>query len=274
MKRPIRLQRYLAQCGAASRRGAEQLIADGRVSVNGKRCTTLGTSVVPDADVVTVDGKTVAAFERVLYAFHKPRGLITTLRDEAGRFDLSAVQEELGIRLNPIGRLDSDVGGLLLLTNDGDYAHQLTHPSFAVSRTYVARLNGQPDEDSADRLLRGCRLRDGVGRADSVEFFGPEQARVAYSYWRRTAKSHFVRISVHEGRNHFVKRLLAAVGLPVEELYRVAFGPYRLGKLRPGELKQFRFEKLSPRPASTSGATKTRQSHRNTNAKKRRSSRS
>lgn len=267
MSRSLRLQRFLAQCGVTSRRNAEQLIVDGRVTVNGKRCTELGTCVDPNEDAVALDGVAVVIRDRVLYALHKPRGVVSTLKDPEGRPDLSTAADRAGQRLYPIGRLDADVGGLLLLTNDGEYSNQMLHPRFAIPRTYVARVQGECGPETIAQLLKGCRLSDGFGLADKAELLSIEEAALAYGFWKKTGRSRFVRIIVHEGRNHFVKRLLAAVGLTVEELYRVAFGPYRLGKLRPGEMKQLRFEVLPTARVKPDSATVRRKPRASTRAR-------
>ncbi len=240
----IRLQRFIAQCGVASRRKAEELISSGRVCLNGRRCSELGTTIDPAHDSVTIDGERAVPPDRVLYAYHKLPGTVSTMQDPQGRPDLGRLSTESGHRLFPVGRLDIDVGGLVLLTNDGEYSHELLHPRYQVPRTYVARVVGSITAAKIEGMLAGKKLSDGFGRADSAKELTPHQAVQRFRYWKQLERARFVEVVVHEGRNHFVKRLLGAFELEVQELYRICFGPYRLGSLRPGRLKQLRFERL------------------------------
>jgi 23S rRNA pseudouridine2605 synthase len=215
----MRLARYLAHAGIASRRGAEVVIGEGRVSVAGAVVTDPALDV-EESSGVTVDGRIVSGAEsRVAYALHKPAGVVSTARDTHGRRTVLDVLAVAGPRLYPVGRLDADSSGLILLTNDGDLANLLTHPRYEVPKTYAARLAGGPLHERSLRALReGIELDDGP----------TSPARV-----RRTAADR-IEITIHEGRNRQVRRMCEAVGHRVLELQRIAFGPLRLGSLEPG----------------------------------------
>jgi 23S rRNA pseudouridine2605 synthase len=220
-----RLQKVLARAGLGSRRACEDLIREGRVTVNG-RVATLGDRVDPRADRVEVDGGRVPLDPELRYlALHKPHGVVTTARDPQGRPDVSRYYPE-GVRVFPVGRLDRDTEGLLLLTNDGELANRLLHPRYGVEREYLAEVEGRPTERALTALRRGVELEDGPARATSVR-------RVEGSGERGA-----VRVVMTEGRKREVRRLLAAVGLPVRRLVRVRVGPIRLGRLRPGEVRE------------------------------------
>jgi 23S rRNA pseudouridine2605 synthase len=215
----MRLAKYLAHAGVASRRASETLIAAGRVSVEGEIVTDPARDVGEDSRVA-VDGRPVDGAEpRVLYAVNKPVGVLSTASDTHGRATVVELVPAQGLRLYPVGRLDADSSGLILLTNDGELANRLTHPSFEVTKTYRATVaGGNLDE----RALKA--LRDGVELDD-----GPTApARV------RRVKGNLIELTIHEGRNRQVRRMCAAVGHPVLELSRVAFGPLRLDGLKPG----------------------------------------
>ncbi|HEX6230452.1 MAG TPA: pseudouridine synthase [Actinomycetota bacterium] len=217
-----RLQKTLARAGFGSRRACEELIAAGRVEVN-RRPATLGDRVDPRADEVRVDGRRVSADPGLRYvALHKPRGVTTTMRDPHAQRDLTRFLPK-GPRVFPVGRLDRDTEGLLLLTNDGDLAHRLAHPRHAVEKEYLAEVDGVATQRHLARLRRGVRLEDGPARA--------VQARSA----GRTAGRGAVRVVMTEGRKREVRRMLEAVGLPVRRLVRTRVGPVRLGRLRAGE---------------------------------------
>jgi 23S rRNA pseudouridine2605 synthase len=214
----MRLAKHLAHAGVASRRAAEALVADRRVTVDGTVVTDPARDVTGD-EAIAVDGEAVrAAGARVVYALHKPAGVVSTARDTHGRRTVVDLVPS-GQRLYPVGRLDADTTGLILLTNDGDLAYALTHPSFEVPRTYRARVEGRPHE----RALRA--LRDGVELEDG---------RTAPAKVRRVG-AHELELTIHEGRKRQVKRMLAEVGHPVVALRRVAFGPLRLGELAAGK---------------------------------------
>jgi 23S rRNA pseudouridine2605 synthase len=216
----MRLVKYLAHAGVASRRAAETLIAAGRVSLDGEVVTDPARDVGQDSRV-SVDGRPLDGPEQlVTYAVHKPVGVVSTARDTHGRPTVVGLVPAQGVRLYPVGRLDADSSGLILLTNDGELANRLTHPSFEVTKTYRAMLAGRP---IGDRAL-AC-LRDGVELDD-----GPTApARV------RRLGEHEIELTIHEGRNRQVRRMCAAVGHPVLALSRVGFGPLGLNRLGPGE---------------------------------------
>jgi 23S rRNA pseudouridine2605 synthase len=214
----VRLQKYLSQAGVASRRHSELLIVDGRVSVNGVVVRELGTRVDPAADVVEVDGRRVRPAATVWYAVHKPRNVVTTRSDPEGRrtvYDLVPAE----IRgLFHVGRLDYDSEGLVLLTNDGDTAHRMLHPSFGVDREYEVDLGAPADARLVERLLGGVELDDGQARAERARRTGPNR----------------LRLMLREGRNREVRRMLEACGHDVVRLLRIRYGPIALGGLEPG----------------------------------------
>lgn len=218
----MRLAKYLAHAGVASRRAAEQLIAAGRVTVDGAVVTDPARDVGGE-HAVAFDGEAVKGAEpRVAYALHKPAGVVSTAHDPHGRrtvVDLVPAQR----RLYPVGRLDADSTGLILLTNDGDLANRLTHPRYEVPKTYRATLAGPA---ISDRMLRA--LREGVELEDGIT----APARV------RRLTPHQLEITIHEGRNRQVRRMCEAVGRPVRQLVRVRFGPLELGDLRPGRARR------------------------------------
>lgn len=218
----VRLQKVLAAAGIGSRRACEELIATGRVSVNG-RTARLGQRVDPERDVVGLDGSQVPTASGLVYlAINKPRGMLSAMSDDRGRPCVGDLVADLSTLLHHVGRLDSDSEGLLLLTNDGPLSHRLTHPSFGVAKIYLAEVEGAAPRGIARRLRAGVELEDGVVRADAVT--------VVESALGRSV----IELSVHEGRKHIVRRMLAEVGYPVTRLVRTAVGPIRLGDLKPG----------------------------------------
>jgi pseudouridine synthase len=227
-----RLQRLLARAGYGSRRRCEELIVQGRVTLNGS-VATLGDRADPVEDEVRVDGLEVNLDPNVkYYAFHKPAGVVTTMRDPQGRPDIRGFVPEEGPRIFPVGRLDRDSEGLLLLTNDGDLANALTHPRFGVEKEYLAEVEGVPTPKHVGQLRRGVELEDGHARAKSARVAGRSGARGA------------VRLVMTEGRKREVRRLLAAIGLPVTRLVRVRVGAVRLGGLAPGELRELTHDEV------------------------------
>ncbi|HEX5223996.1 MAG TPA: pseudouridine synthase [Solirubrobacteraceae bacterium] len=216
----MRLVKYLAHAGAASRRAAEQMIAAGRVTVDGAPASDPALDV-DERSRVQLDGRPLPGPEpRAVYAVNKPVGVLSTARDTHGRTTVVALVPDSGLRLYPVGRLDADSSGLILLTNDGELANRLTHPRYEVPKTYRVRVAGGPVGDAAL-----ARLRDGVALDD-----GPTSpARV-----RRVAPDR-LEITIHEGRNRQVRRMCEAVGHRVLELERIAFGSLKLGSLAPGE---------------------------------------
>ena len=236
-----RLQRYLARAGVASRRHAETLITAGRVTVNNQVVTTLGSKVEP-GDLVTVDGKLVTPPEHASwFLLYKPAGVVTTLDDPLGRPTVRQFLGAVGTRVFPIGRLDWDAEGALLVTDDGAAAHRLLHPSFQVHRTYLAKVRGVPAPETLARLVDGIRLEDGPGRALEAVVFQP------------AARNTWLRITVAEGRPHLVKRLCAAIGHPVVRLFRPHQAGVSVAGMQPGELRPLRSDELRTVEAVAAG---------------------
>jgi 23S rRNA pseudouridine2605 synthase len=223
----VRLQKVLAQAGVASRRAAEELIAAGRVTVDGEVVRAMGVRVDPDRAVVHVDGTRVVLRDDLVYlALNKPRGMHSTMSDDAGRPCVGDLVRNRSERLFHVGRLDADTEGLLLLTNDGELGHRLTHPSFEIPKTYVAEVAGSVPRDLGRRLRAGVELDDGPVAVDSFRVLDAVPGRS------------MVELVLHEGRKHVVRRLLAKVGHPVQRLVRTAIGEVKLGDQRPGKLRR------------------------------------
>jgi 23S rRNA pseudouridine2605 synthase len=223
-----RLQKILARAGLASRREAERWIVAGRVTVNGTVIRKLGSQADPAKDAVKVDGKRVKpATTAVYYALHKPPGMLTTMRDPEKRPDLSPITARLREkqRLFPVGRLDFNSSGLLLLTNDGELAQRLSHPRFGVKKVYRVKLGEWPDEKDLALVRKGIRLEDGMT--------APARVRVV----EKLKRNSWIEIEIHEGRNRQVRRMFAALGYFVEKLIRIRVGPVALGPLAPGALR-------------------------------------
>lgn len=221
----MRLQKYLAHAGIASRRAAEELISTGHVRVNGKIVRVLGTSV-EERDAVAVDGKRVGLPRKHTYiVLNKPAGVVTTMRDPEGRRTVGDLLPKGLPRIVPVGRLDYDTSGVLLMTNDGELAHVLTHPRFGVEKTYRAVVKGDLTKDELDRLQRGMRLEDFRASGARVKIVASPAGRTVLD------------ITIHEGRNRQVRRMLEAVGHPVRELRRLRFGPIALGTLPAGRTR-------------------------------------
>ena len=238
-----RLQKVLAHAGVASRRACEQLIADGRVSVDGISVTEAGVRVDPLTQEIRVDGSRILTNpELITLMLHKPAGVVTTMEDPEGRptvaqygRDYLAEHPELpdSLRLVHVGRLDTETEGLLLLSNDGELSHRLMHPSFEIAKTYVAIVEGQVEPWVPRKLRRGIELEDGEAKADrvTVKDSGP--------------RGSIVEITLHSGKNRIVRRMLDAVGHPVTRLARTRLGPLRLGNLRPGETRPLSGEEIA-----------------------------
>ncbi|MDM8075647.1 pseudouridine synthase [Actinomyces viscosus] len=238
-----RLQKVLAHAGVASRRACEQLIADGRVSVDGVTVTEAGVRVDPLTQEIRVDGSRILTNpELITLMLHKPAGVVTTMEDPEGRptvaqygRDYLAEHPELpdSLRLVHVGRLDTETEGLLLLSNDGELSHRLMHPSFEIAKTYVAIVEGQVEPWVPRKLRRGIELEDGEAKADrvTVKDSGP--------------RGSIVEITLHSGKNRIVRRMLDAVGHPVTRLARTRLGPLRLGNLRPGQTRPLSGEEIA-----------------------------
>lgn len=222
-----RLQKVLAAAGVASRRASENLISRGRVSVNGVVVTELGSRVDPETDRIEVDGVPIQSDVTKRYIMlNKPTGVVSTMADQNGRPDLRQFADHYDERLFNVGRLDAETSGILVLTNDGEAAHVLAHPSFEVSKTYVAKVSGLVKPAALRAMRDGVELDDGPIAADKVALIG-EPSR----------GNSLLEITLHSGRNRIVRRLCAAVGHPVLELHRKSFGPLRLGSLAVGAMR-------------------------------------
>jgi 23S rRNA pseudouridine2605 synthase len=219
----VRLQKVMAEAGVGSRRACEVMIADGRVQVDGQVVRELGVRIDPTRHTVHVDGMRLQLDEsRVYLAFNKPAGVVSTMKDESGRPSLADFVGDRKERLFHVGRLDSDTEGLILLTNDGELAHRLQHPSYGVLKTYLAEIDGPVARDVGRRLREGVELDDGPVRVDSFKVVDSQPGKA------------LVEVVLHEGRKHIVRRALDAVGYPVHRLVRTQVGPVRLGDLRQG----------------------------------------
>ena len=222
----IRLQKALANAGVASRRACEELIVQGQVKVNGRLVTELGSRINPAEDKVTVRGVPVQFdVSRIYLALNKPLGVISSMQDEEGRPDLSQFVTEYD-RVFNVGRLDAETTGLLLLTNDGELANQLAHPSFGVEKTYLARVTGSVTSQVVSALTSGFELEDGFIKADRVRLIDSKPGES------------LVELVLHSGRNRIVRRMLDHVGHPVIGLVRKQFGPIMLGSLKSGQIRQ------------------------------------
>lgn len=233
-----RLQKYLAACGVASRRAAETLIAAGHVTVNGE-VAQLGCKVDPAADTILLDGRPVGAESMVYILLNKPPDTVTTVKDTHGRETVMDCLEGVAARVYPVGRLDMDVGGVLLLTNDGELANRLIHPSYQIPKVYLAWVWGRVTEETLARLEAGVELDDGVT--------APAKARVL----KHTPKQTLLRLQIHEGKKREVKRMCKAVGHPVVSLTRIAFCGIRAGDLKPGDWRYLTEEEVGMLRAKT-----------------------
>ena len=216
-----RLQKFLSRAGIASRRTAEEWIQAGRVQVNGQISQELGVKIDPDQDVVKVDGRRVRPAALVTVMLHKPYGYISTTKDPQGRRVITALLGEKGPRLYPVGRLDYDATGLVLLTNDGELAYKLTHPRYQVPRVYRVTVAGEVSRETLRALTLGVMVEN-------------REVPAAVQVRKIEAEKSVLEITVWEGRYHLIKRLMAQVGHPVLKLKRIAFGPLRLGRLPRG----------------------------------------
>ena len=223
----VRLQKALANAGVASRRVVEDMIVAGRIRVNGTVVSELGSRIHPDRDLVDVDGTAVQLDQSRRYVMlNKPTGVVSSMRDERGRADLRQFTREWPERLYNVGRLDAETSGLLVLTNDGELAHVLAHPSFGVTKVYVAKVDGRVTPQTIGRLTRGVELDDGPIAADKARLLDV------------SGGTSLVELTLHSGRNRIVRRMMAAVGHPVVELVRRQFGPLHLGTLPAGRARE------------------------------------
>jgi 23S rRNA pseudouridine2605 synthase len=228
-----RLQKVLARAGVGSRRVCEDMIDQGRISVDGQVVRVQGKRVDPDTVVIAVDGRRIdIRNDKVTYAMNKPFGVITSMSDDRGRPTVGDMMGDLATGLVHVGRLDQDTEGLLLLTNDGELAHRLAHPSYEVRKTYLAQVSGSVARDLGKRLRAGVELDDGPVKVDSFKVVDTH------------AGQSVVEVVLHEGRKHIVRRLLAHVGLPVSRLTRTAVGPIQLQRMRSGSIRKLTREEL------------------------------
>ncbi|WES65741.1 pseudouridine synthase [Microbacter sp. GSS18] len=225
----VRLQKVLANAGVASRRVAEQLIVEGRVRVDGVVVTELGTRIDPETASVDVDGTAIQLDQTKRYLMlNKPTGVVSSMKDDRGRPDLRRFTKEWAERLYNVGRLDADTSGLLVLTNDGELAHILAHPSFGVTKVYIAKVDGRVTPQTIARLTKGVELEDGPIAADKARLLTASAE----------GGGSLVELTLHSGRNRIVRRMMAAVGHPVVELVRRQFGPLHLGTLPAGRTRE------------------------------------
>ncbi|MCX5266465.1 pseudouridine synthase [Streptomyces sp. NBC_00199] len=221
-----RLQKVLARAGYGSRRSCEELIEQARVEVNGEIVLEQGKRVDPEKDEVKVDGLTVATQTYQFFSLNKPAGVVSTMEDNEGRQCLGDYVTNRETRLFHVGRLDTETEGVILLTNHGELAHRLTHPKYGVKKVYLAHIVGPIPRDLGKKLKDGIQLEDGYAKADHF--------RVV----EQTGKNYLVEVTLHEGRKHIVRRMLAEAGFPVDKLVRVAFGPITLGDQKSGWLRR------------------------------------
>ena len=223
----IRLQKYLSQCGVSSRRKAEQLIADGKVRVNG-RCVEVGTKIDPKRDVVTIDKQRIRPSKvRCYIMLHKPRGFVTTLKDELGRKSVDMLISDVGERVYPVGRLDKDSEGLLLFTNDGEFANYMAHPRCHIPKTYRVTVRPPMSDEQLNTLITGVTLDDGYKTM-------PAEVTIALNEQNRIV----LLITISEGKNRQIRRMCEAVGLELIRLKRISIGQLRLGMLPQGKWRE------------------------------------
>ncbi len=242
----VRIQKILAQAGLASRRKAEAFITEGRVEVNAKVVRELGARADPKHDLIRVDGKLIGdAEDQVYYILYKPPSVVTTMSDPEGRKTVHDLVGDIEERVFPVGRLDFDAEGAVILTNDGALANRLMHPRYGARRTYLAKVKGEPDEKSLARMMSGLRLVD--GRAKALE-------AAVHSH---TPKNTWLRIVVNEGRKHMVKNLCEAVGHPVQRLFRVDYAGVGVDGMRPGEIRRLETREVAQLKKDDLGAVRS-----------------
>lgn len=219
-----RLQKVISQAGVASRRESEKIIQQGRVTVNGKVVTEMGTKVTPGKDRIMVDGKPIAGEKLVYILLYKPKGIVTTLKDPQDRKTVASLVSDITQRIYPVGRLDYNTEGLLLLTNDGALTHALIHPSKKIDKTYIAKIAGRPSQEKLDLLRVGIQLEDGMTAPAVINMIDFDRERNMTS----------LQITIHEGKNRQIRRMFEAIGSDVKQLKRVQFAFLTLEGLRRG----------------------------------------
>ncbi|HLS08593.1 pseudouridine synthase [Lentibacillus sp.] len=222
-----RLQKVIAQSGVTSRRKAEKLIADGKVKVNNKTVTELGTKVSPN-DTIEVNGVRLEKEEPVYYMFYKPRGVISSIRDDKGRKVVTDFLGEVPERIYPIGRLDYDTSGILLLTNDGEFANLLMHPRYGIDKVYVAKIKGIPDKRELNRLRSGIRSDNDLLKIVKYKILETD----------RQKNTMIIEMTLHEGKNRHIRRMMETLGYPVSKLKREKYGLLTLNKMQPGDYRR------------------------------------
>jgi 23S rRNA pseudouridine2605 synthase len=229
-----RLQKVLAEAGVASRRKSEEMIRAGRVEVNGQIVTDMGVKVDPKQDAIKVDGRPIRQEKKVYVLFNKPKGVITSASDPEGRKTVASFFTNIRERIYPVGRLDYDTEGLLLLTNDGEFAHLLTHPKHHVPRTYLATVKGVPHGTKLDKLRSGIELEDGMTSPAEAEYYDIDLDK----------NEAVIQVTIYEGRNRQVRRMFEAIGHPVQKLKRIKFGPILLAGLPRGKYRHLTAEEI------------------------------
>lgn len=233
MQLEVRLQKYLAQCGIASRRKSEDLILKGMVQVNNETITKLGVKINPEKDVVTINGKVIKPEpEKVYIMLNKPKGYITTVKEQFNRPSIMDLLKGVKQRIFPVGRLDKDTSGLLLLTNDGEFAYTLTHPKHHIKKKYIAEIKGVPDNKSLDKFKKGLKIENYIT--------SPAEIRVV----SKKKKSSIVEIVIYEGRNRQIRKMCEAIGHPVISLHRTAIGGLELKDLPEGKWRYLSKDEL------------------------------
>lgn len=253
MAQKSRIQKILAACGVASRRKAEEIIDAGRVTVNG-RTVKLGDSADPDKDIIAVDGERVTSSGQKYYiALHKPRGFVTTMSDERDRRCVAMLVEDIGERVYPVGRLDKDSEGLLIMTNDGEFANMISHPKRHVAKTYRVTVRPNINEDQLFQIATGIEIDGKMTAPAKVKVLEQQQGRVV------------LEIVLYEGRNREIRKMCEALGLEVARLKRIAIGPVRLGMLQQGKYRELTKEELRglTAEAKKSGAKSERNEKKN-----------